>query len=277
MDEYKILGIDKTTNKEEIKRIYRKLALQHHPDKGGDINKFQEINNAYIKIMKEDNDIDDILNSLFKEVPFSNISFGLFGGDMMGGIFGKPKGPTVYTTLILTLEELEKGGDFEVEYIRNIKTGNYEQTKFLNKVILTPQTQEKVYKTTIKVPPCYGDTSIIYVDMAKGDDVLSGDLVVDIVLKKDECIKRVGSSLDLKMEVEITLKEALTGFTRNIEVLGKKLEIQSENIIDPYTEKKIGSYGMDRGDEVGDLYIKFRIIFPVVLEPDKKELLKSVI
>ncbi len=47
-DYYKILGINHSASEEEIKRAYRKLAHQHHPDKaGGDEKKFKEINEAY--------------------------------------------------------------------------------------------------------------------------------------------------------------------------------------------------------------------------------------
>jgi len=47
-DYYKILGVSKTASPDEIKRAYRKLAHQHHPDKSsGDEAKFKEINEAY--------------------------------------------------------------------------------------------------------------------------------------------------------------------------------------------------------------------------------------
>lgn len=46
-DFYTILGVDKTASADEIKRAYRKLASQHHPDKGGDTEKFKEIEEAY--------------------------------------------------------------------------------------------------------------------------------------------------------------------------------------------------------------------------------------
>jgi molecular chaperone DnaJ len=46
-DYYKILGVDKNASKEEIKQAFRKLAHQHHPDKGGDEKKFKEVNEAY--------------------------------------------------------------------------------------------------------------------------------------------------------------------------------------------------------------------------------------
>ena len=47
-DYYEILGVKKSASQEEVKKAYRKLAHQHHPDKkGGDEKKFKEINEAY--------------------------------------------------------------------------------------------------------------------------------------------------------------------------------------------------------------------------------------
>lgn len=46
-DYYKILGVDRNASPDEIKRAYRRLASQHHPDKGGDTGRFQEIEEAY--------------------------------------------------------------------------------------------------------------------------------------------------------------------------------------------------------------------------------------
>jgi len=46
-DYYKILGLEKSASPDEIKKAYRRLAHQHHPDKGGDNKKFQKISEAY--------------------------------------------------------------------------------------------------------------------------------------------------------------------------------------------------------------------------------------
>ncbi len=46
-DYYKVLGISKDSSPEDIKKAYRKLALKYHPDKGGDQEKFKEVNEAY--------------------------------------------------------------------------------------------------------------------------------------------------------------------------------------------------------------------------------------
>ena len=47
MTHYQTLGVDRSATPDEIKRAYRKLASQHHPDKGGNKGKFQEIEEAY--------------------------------------------------------------------------------------------------------------------------------------------------------------------------------------------------------------------------------------
>jgi curved DNA-binding protein len=47
MDHYAVLGVAKNATPDEIKKAYRKLASQHHPDKGGDTAKFQQIQEAY--------------------------------------------------------------------------------------------------------------------------------------------------------------------------------------------------------------------------------------
>ena len=47
MNHYDVLGVAKNATTDEIKRAYRKLASQHHPDKGGDTARFQQVQSAY--------------------------------------------------------------------------------------------------------------------------------------------------------------------------------------------------------------------------------------
>ena len=53
-DPYTVLGVDASASKEEIKKAYKKLASKHHPDRGGDTEKFQEIQAAY-ELVKDGN------------------------------------------------------------------------------------------------------------------------------------------------------------------------------------------------------------------------------
>lgn len=52
-DYYEVLGVGKSASADEIKKAFRKAAVQHHPDKeGGDETKFKEINEAY-EVLKD--------------------------------------------------------------------------------------------------------------------------------------------------------------------------------------------------------------------------------
>lgn len=46
-DFYNVLGVPKTATDDEIKKAFRRLAHEHHPDKGGDPSKFKDVNEAY--------------------------------------------------------------------------------------------------------------------------------------------------------------------------------------------------------------------------------------
>jgi curved DNA-binding protein CbpA len=47
MDHYNTLGVLRDASQEEIKIAYRKLAMTHHPDRGGNPAEFQKLNDAY--------------------------------------------------------------------------------------------------------------------------------------------------------------------------------------------------------------------------------------
>lgn len=51
-DYYEVLGVGKSASADEIKKAFRKAAIQHHPDRGGDETKFKEVNEAY-EVLKD--------------------------------------------------------------------------------------------------------------------------------------------------------------------------------------------------------------------------------
>lgn len=87
-DLYKILELPKESTVDEIKKKYKKLAFKHHPDRGGDANKFREITNAYEILSDEEKkekydksqNSPDILNKMFGEMPDLGMA-GMFMGD----------------------------------------------------------------------------------------------------------------------------------------------------------------------------------------------------
>lgn len=84
---YDLLGVDKSATTDEIKKAFRKLALKHHPDRGGDKEKFQELNMAHEVL--SDKQKRDIYDQYGEE----GLRDGGGGGgadlsDLLGGMFG---------------------------------------------------------------------------------------------------------------------------------------------------------------------------------------------
>lgn len=52
MSPYAILGVPSTATQDEIKTAYRRLAMKHHPDRGGTLEEFQRIHDAYERLTK---------------------------------------------------------------------------------------------------------------------------------------------------------------------------------------------------------------------------------
>lgn len=86
-DYYSILGVSRTADADEIKKAYRKLARQHHPDAGGDEAKFKQINEAY-EVLSDDKKrkmYDQFGTADSNQIPFGG---GGFSGNPFGGAAG---------------------------------------------------------------------------------------------------------------------------------------------------------------------------------------------
>ncbi len=63
MDPYQILGIDKNSNRGTIREAYRRQAIKHHPDNGGDASGFQQIQEAYRQLTQRTQRLPPLLVS----------------------------------------------------------------------------------------------------------------------------------------------------------------------------------------------------------------------
>lgn len=80
-DYYEILGIGKDASADEIKKAFRRAAVEHHPDRGGDEAKFKEINEAY-EVLK-----DPEKRKRYDQ--FGHAGVGNGAGNPFGGGFGQ--------------------------------------------------------------------------------------------------------------------------------------------------------------------------------------------
>ena len=103
MNHYQTLGVDKTATQAEIKKAYRKLSMTHHPDRGGNEDRFKEIADAYAVIGDEGKrqQYDAVGQN-----PFAN--FGNMGG--MDGNFGD-----LFNQMFGQQRQQSRGNDIRVE------------------------------------------------------------------------------------------------------------------------------------------------------------------
>ncbi len=141
---YEILRIERTSQKTEIDRAYRKLAIKYHPDQNRDdetaVLKFKEATEAYevlsdpekrsrydqyghagVDSVHQYGDVEDIFDA-----------FGdMFGGGMFGDLFGNRgrgggrkrvrRGADIRVNLTLTLEEAARGVEKDLSFRRRVK------------------------------------------------------------------------------------------------------------------------------------------------------------
>lgn len=130
---YEILGVDKNASESEIKKAHRKLALKLHPDKGGDPEKFKEINEAYdvLKDPKKREIYDQYGEDAIKEGMggggggggggFSDLFDILNGGGRRPRETGPRKGEDVVHKLSVTLKDLYCGATRKLSLTRQME------------------------------------------------------------------------------------------------------------------------------------------------------------
>jgi DnaJ-class molecular chaperone len=260
MDHYNTLGIAKTASSEDIKQAFRKLAMQHHPDRGGDIEKFQEVSLAYETLSDPDKraaydnprvqprftappsgfeftvngfNLNDIFNSAFKQG-----SGGAHTNPFMDPFRQQGPGKQVYRTQLgISLLESYHG----VEKI--LQVGTPEGTRTIN----------------IKVPE-----GINTGNQVRYDAVLdNAHLIIDFVVSPDLKFERRGN--DLYTNIPISILDLIVGTKLEFNTINERLlSIVVPPGTQPYMSFRLSGEGMpiQNTGKHGDQIILLKPITP---------------
>lgn len=227
-DYYKILGIEKGASQEEIKKAFRKLAMKHHPDKGGNETKFKEINEAYTVLSDEKKraQYDQFGNADFAG-GFRNSSQGFGGFDFSG--FSNGQGAEFDIGDIFSqffgggFRRQRKGSNIRVDIDLDFKESVLGVKK---KVSFFKNRSDKKTELELKIPAGVDDGETLSV-RGEGEPMEGGqpgDLYVVIHVKPHSKIKKQG--IHLVQHLNISVSEAILGTKKEIETIDGKLKIK---------------------------------------------------
>lgn len=282
---YEVLGVEQTANGDEIKKAYRRLSLQYHPDRNTTeeaIGKFQKINDAHeiLSDKKTRSEYDMQLKGIGNPFDKDGTEFGdlnnIFNAFMSGmnGMPGMPnvrvfntgnhpgfsghfaqrmnKPPPIVRNIELTMEQSYTGGSFPIQ---------------INKwTLINGVESEEMQTLYISLPPGIDENEMVIL-RNQGHQIsenIKGDVKVNIKIKNEGVFKRRG--LDLLYNKTITLKEALCGFSFDLKHINKKIFTFNNKInttiIKPGQTKVIPQLGMIREKHTGNLIVVFDVLFP---------------
>lgn len=242
-DHYQTLGVPRTASEDDIKRAYRRLASQHHPDKGGDKERFQEIQQAYA-----------VLSDPAQRQQYDNPGVRVnFGGQGMPGfnfddifqMFGARMGPDVEqmrrvmrVQLWITIEDVAVGGPRTISLAQNGHQGMVE----------------------INVPAGIEDgESVRYPGLAPNN----GDLVVQYRVRPDNQWQRQGSTVFT--DVTVDFWDLILGAAVNVNTLTRSvISVTVPPRTQPGTVLRVRGHGLPNkyNNQKGDLMVRVQARLP---------------
>ena len=279
MTHYETIGVTESATPDEIKKAYRKLASQHHPDRGGDTTIFQNIQSAYDIISDPNkrqqydlersghgkqqfhwhnfsNGVPADINSIFQQ-------FG-FGGDPFNHIRQQQ-------------QSQRRNKDVQVEISIPLVSTLEEQTKVIS-VLTTTGSRETV---EVKIPK--GITNGINIKYDNlGDNLFNtiprGDLYVRINVHNAENF--IVNNLDLYTKVSVNCLLAIAGGITTVTGIDDKSFILTiPQGTQPGSKFRIAQQGLYQlnSNIRGNLVVEMNVTVPQDLTSDQLQIVKSIL
>lgn len=310
-DYYAILGVNRGCSDAELKKAYRKLAMQWHPDKHPDAASKQKAEEMF----KNVSEAYDVLSD-----PEKKKIYDQFGEEGLKGTAGAHEhGPDAHQYVYTGVDpsELFKkffGADrnfmFNSAFGEDMggfgdtfgmpQSGKHRHQKSPNYELDLPVSLEELYTGTVKKMKItrkrfangveYKEEQILKIDIkpgwkdgtkltfsGEGDQATPmsppGDLIFIIKSKPHSRFSRDGNNLIYKFTVP--LLKALTGFQATLTTLdNRRLTVRIVEVVSPSYRKVIAKEGMPISkmpSERGDLILEFDVTFPKSLTADQKK------
>lgn len=287
-DFYEVLGVSKTASADGIKRAYRKLALEYHPDRNKSkdaAEKFKEVTHAYevLSDQQKRQAYDQFGHAAFEQgAPGAGGPFGGFGGQTRTGQYG----PFTYTYTTASdaggPSEFDFGGfsdPFEIfeQFFGGASPFGSAQARRRPTYSLTIDFMEAVHGATKKVS-IDGKTQTIKIPTGvdDGSRIRFGDYDVIIEVPPDSRFRREG--YDIVSEQEVSYAQAALGDVVEVETVDGSIKLRVPAGTQPGSVIRLRSKGVPhpRGPGRGDHYVRIIILVPKHLTSRQRELLRQL-
>jgi curved DNA-binding protein len=284
MTHYDTLGVSESASQDEIKKAYRKLANQHHPDKGGDTNRFQQIQSAYETLSNDQNRAQYDA----ERRGMSGFRFSVNGQDVGSGMphemeemlrnFGFAFGAGFANSAdpFNVFRQPRRNKDLQIEIAVSLASTLDEQVKIIN----VRTSNGDTYPVEVRIPRGVKPESTIKYS-GLGDNFFAslprGDLYVKIRI---EANAEFGvDNYDLHQTLEIDCIKAMLGGVCSITGLdGRVFELNVPAGTQPGTRLRIpnqGLYIMNQNIR-GSLLVNVKITIPSNITQEQKQVIQNL-